>query len=262
MVRRDLEEGCGVAVRLRIGELLVQLGYVSQEEVDAALEAQEQTGQRLGEILVERGKLSEFALASALSAQWELRESVQEQAVLGPEQADRSAGTRVLAGSVDPGRLAVIVEDLSSVEDAGAAAIEFGNLEEVRERPGMDLAHDLLGRLESQIIDLAARQASEGRTFEDAVQQLRDRVDQQRADLSVEQAARETLQTARTQNTLEAVGVKLSVQQQLDELRADLSELRQQVQALADRESPAELLAVKKEKKLKQKAERKKVTGR
>jgi hypothetical protein len=44
-----------VAVRLRIGELLVQLGYVNQEDVVEALEAQQNTRQRLGEILVERG---------------------------------------------------------------------------------------------------------------------------------------------------------------------------------------------------------------
>jgi hypothetical protein len=100
-----------------------------------------------------------------------MRGSVQDEPALGPERADGPTGETV--ESVDPGPLSVIrEEDLLSV-DTAAAAIEFDDLEEVSETPRMDLTHDLLGRRESQTIDLGARQTLQGRTCEDALQQFR-----------------------------------------------------------------------------------------
>ena len=57
--------------RSHLGELLVEAGFVSEEDVQAALAHQRRVGDLpLGEILVERGLLSRLALAEALGEQW------------------------------------------------------------------------------------------------------------------------------------------------------------------------------------------------
>jgi hypothetical protein len=53
-----------------LGELLVEKGLVSPEELSHALEEQENTGRLLGAILVERGYVSGPALATALAEQY------------------------------------------------------------------------------------------------------------------------------------------------------------------------------------------------
>lgn len=52
-----------------LGQLLVQRGLLTPEELEAALDEQEQTGGRLGEILLRRGLLSRLALVSSLHEQ-------------------------------------------------------------------------------------------------------------------------------------------------------------------------------------------------
>ena len=52
-----------------LGQLLVQRGLLSAEELEAALDEQERTGGRLGEILLRQGLLSRLALASSLHEQ-------------------------------------------------------------------------------------------------------------------------------------------------------------------------------------------------
>jgi hypothetical protein len=52
-----------------LGQLLVQRGLLSPEELEAALDEQERTGGRLGEILLRQGLLSRLALASSLHEQ-------------------------------------------------------------------------------------------------------------------------------------------------------------------------------------------------
>jgi hypothetical protein len=53
----------------RLGEIFVERGFVSQEELERALERQRQTGERLGEALVAQGVISKFELAGALAEQ-------------------------------------------------------------------------------------------------------------------------------------------------------------------------------------------------
>jgi hypothetical protein len=53
-----------------LGELLVEKGLVSSEELSHALEEQEKTGRLLGAILVEKGYVSGPALAVALAEQY------------------------------------------------------------------------------------------------------------------------------------------------------------------------------------------------
>jgi hypothetical protein len=53
-----------------LGQLLVDKGLLSQEELEAALNEQSSSGRRLGEIIVERKLVSGPALTSALAEQW------------------------------------------------------------------------------------------------------------------------------------------------------------------------------------------------
>jgi methyl-accepting chemotaxis protein len=52
-----------------IGSFFVEKGFVTQEQLEDALRAQRESGQRLGEILVERGHISRFDLASVIGSQ-------------------------------------------------------------------------------------------------------------------------------------------------------------------------------------------------
>jgi outer membrane biosynthesis protein TonB len=67
----------------RLGDIFVERGFVTQEELDEALVRQRQTGERLGEALVAQGVISKFELAGALAEQM---------AVLGEPDAQEAAG--------------------------------------------------------------------------------------------------------------------------------------------------------------------------
>jgi chromosome segregation ATPase len=67
-----------------IGEILLAHGYVTEEQLDRAVERQRETGFPLGQILVEAGAITRLELASALAVQWsDLPISA------GPERGDR-----------------------------------------------------------------------------------------------------------------------------------------------------------------------------
>src|SRR5918912_3330236 len=56
--------------RGRMGRLLCERGFITEEDLQAAPQVQRRTGQKLGEILVEKGLITRLMLASALSEQW------------------------------------------------------------------------------------------------------------------------------------------------------------------------------------------------
>ena len=57
--------------RRPIGGIFVELGLITNDQLQSALDVQRATGARLGEILVEQGSLSRLDLAGALAAHWE-----------------------------------------------------------------------------------------------------------------------------------------------------------------------------------------------
>lgn len=60
------------STRMRIGELLLKHGYITEAQLNRALEEQKKTGQRLGRILVSLGFMPEERLVEILSAQFEV----------------------------------------------------------------------------------------------------------------------------------------------------------------------------------------------
>lgn len=65
----------GVKSRLKLGEILLQAGVITEDQLKQALELQKQAGpgQRLGDILVKNGFVTEAELARALEEQLGIR---------------------------------------------------------------------------------------------------------------------------------------------------------------------------------------------
>src|SRR5664280_1715952 len=58
------------ASKLRLGDILKEMGLVTEQQVEAALERQKDTHKRLGQLLIDDGILSELDLAKALAAKF------------------------------------------------------------------------------------------------------------------------------------------------------------------------------------------------
>ena len=56
--------------RRTIGEILLEHGYVTKEQIAEATALQAESGRPLGQILVESGSITRLELASALAEQW------------------------------------------------------------------------------------------------------------------------------------------------------------------------------------------------
>ena len=54
-----------------MGQILVDRGFITPEQLAEALRSQEETGRLLGEICVEKWELDQFALADAIGEQWD-----------------------------------------------------------------------------------------------------------------------------------------------------------------------------------------------
>jgi hypothetical protein len=59
------------AAKRRLGDIFVERGLITDEQLQQALAVQQDTGGRLGEILVERGFITRVALAGVISEQWD-----------------------------------------------------------------------------------------------------------------------------------------------------------------------------------------------
>jgi len=55
--------------RRLLGLLLIEMGVISEDQLEEALELQEQSGERLGDILIARGYTSRLAIQDALAHQ-------------------------------------------------------------------------------------------------------------------------------------------------------------------------------------------------
>jgi hypothetical protein len=83
------------AARRRLGDIFVERGLISDEQLREALDQQRETGGKLGEILVELGFVTRVGLAGVISEQWdELRVSQS-----GHKPAEAEARRAASAGS-------------------------------------------------------------------------------------------------------------------------------------------------------------------
>ena len=128
----------------RLGDLMVGKGYITQEQLAAALVESRSTGDRLGRVLVRNGWAYEQDLARALSEQWSL--PFVNIALIGVDASallllPRDVGmeahaipVRFIDGAVqvafadpsDPSSLAAVREHITSIEPAVA---EYSDIE-------------------------------------------------------------------------------------------------------------------------------------
>ena len=128
----------------RLGDLLVSKGYITEEQLSAALVESRSTGERLGQVLIRNGWAYEQDLARALSEQWALPfvnialVGVDGSALrLLPREVGMEANAipvRFIDGAVqvafadpsDPGSLAAVREHITSIAPAVA---EYSDIE-------------------------------------------------------------------------------------------------------------------------------------
>jgi hypothetical protein len=103
-----------------LGEIFVTRGFVSEDELDAALQRQRKTGERLGEALVALGVISKFELAGALGEQMATLKAVDEAEAheanvvsLHPRPSDEDAAAEL--GTEAP-TLSVVQDDPDAAE--------------------------------------------------------------------------------------------------------------------------------------------------
>ena len=96
----------------RLGEIFVERGFVTPEQLEQALERQRETGERVGEALVAQGSISKFELAGALAEQM----SALEEAAAAGESAPTDATVVSLASRLEePPRADEQVPDSTSM---------------------------------------------------------------------------------------------------------------------------------------------------
>jgi hypothetical protein len=61
----------GSAAKRRLGDIFVERGLITGEQLDEALELQRETGAKLGEVLVDLGFVTRVALAGVIAEQWD-----------------------------------------------------------------------------------------------------------------------------------------------------------------------------------------------
>jgi hypothetical protein len=91
-VHEPLNEADHDAYWRPLGQLLVQRGLLTNEELEAALSEQDRTGDLLGEILLRNGLLSKLALASSLH----------EQSIVQEHESGFGSGLRSALGGAEP----------------------------------------------------------------------------------------------------------------------------------------------------------------
>jgi hypothetical protein len=83
------------AAKRRLGDIIVERGLITAEQLNQALELQRESGAKLGEVLVELGFITRVGLAGVITEQWDdLRLTTS-----GRKNAETNERTAALAGS-------------------------------------------------------------------------------------------------------------------------------------------------------------------
>jgi hypothetical protein len=154
----DLQQGSAAAQetdgRRLIGEIFVELGFITRQQLEAALEVQREKGGRIGEILVEQGSLTRLDLASALAEHWEPQRFAPSRArrdeARGADLACLAELDHAAIAELEE-RLRGVEERLSSVEGIPASSRGFF----IRKRVVTDM-QARLARVEQGVGSLAA----------------------------------------------------------------------------------------------------------
>lgn len=147
---------------LKIGDVLKEQGYISEEQLQTALSVQKnEKGKRLGQVLIEQGFITETQMLEAMAAKMDCRLVTMDNINIDIEAASlipRQVSEKycILASEVINGHLRVIVND----------PLDFYGLEDVRQITGMDLVillsekEPLLKAIRSVFSEISAKEAA------------------------------------------------------------------------------------------------------
>ncbi|MGZ8687783.1 MAG: hypothetical protein ACXWZP_05080, partial [Gaiellaceae bacterium] len=256
-------------LRRPIGEIFLDRGFVTRDDLDRALDVQRESGTRLGEVLVGQGSLSRLDLASALAEQWSALQKLRPPEPVTAEPWQNGAPVPP-AGSEDiPADLRRSLEELEervrTVERVSAATPWNEDL-----RLLGDNVRAAIATVEERVTKTATRvDPAQLDALGAALDELRVRVQEPAARLdAVEQRLSELPSVEALEGRLEARLAELraalegstadvapaenltGLRERLDELAAlvvapaELEELRAQVAALAGGTSSADEVAV------------------
>ncbi len=235
-------------LRRPIGEIFLERGFVTPDDLDRALDVQRETGTRLGEVLVEQGSLSRLDLASALAEQWSALQKLRPPEPVEP-QPWQNGPPETAAGQVDiPPDLRRSLEELTervrAVEHSYAATPWNEDLRLLGEnvRAAIHTVEERVTKTATQV-DPAQLEALGA-----ALDELRERIEAPSARLdSLEQRLGELPSLEELEARLESRLAELRVA--VDETRADpgspsdeYTGLRDRLDELADRTVASEQL--------------------
>jgi chromosome segregation ATPase len=143
-----------------IGEIFIERGLVTDEQLADALDQQKKTGTRLGEILVASGKLSRLELASALADQWASFQKLRppDESSAPPANGGVSPTPEVVAQPVTH----VVSSELGNQVDALAARVDELAAGQVDWKPQIEQTEELLRARLEQLEELVGRQTEAG----------------------------------------------------------------------------------------------------
>ena len=125
---RYLARRCAVAMREQqrnrwpqMGQLFVEKGRLTSEQLESALEQQRETGEPLGEILVARDHISRIDLAAALTTQW----SWQGEEPEADETPEQPEAVEPVEATPSYDRVAAVAEPVAAPDDAGRVVGEL-----------------------------------------------------------------------------------------------------------------------------------------
>jgi chromosome segregation protein len=248
-----------VQIRRPIGEIFVELGFITADQLEAALAAQSQSGARIGEILVEQGSLTRLDLASALVEQWSALQKIGRPEPAAPGDSELPQGVAPLrpisdvgAGTIERDGVEALDERLRLVESTTSAALSQEDLDQTQ----IDLRaaiEALEARLETALetsgtqdlgealrallarVDALEDAPVEGdlAALRDEIESLRtERVEAQRFAELVEAVERLEQGTTRVED-VEALAAEIGALTARMEALSDLGELRDRVDAAA-----------------------------
>jgi hypothetical protein len=116
----------------RLGEILVERGAATPEEIEAARARQGSCGERLGEVLIEQGVCDERAISAAIAEQHDLkvvdlRRFMPERAAIDQLRGDVARTYRVLPLRLAQDGLIVVLDDVPSAETLATLAGHLGS---------------------------------------------------------------------------------------------------------------------------------------
>jgi uncharacterized phage infection (PIP) family protein YhgE len=110
--------------RRPIGEIFVEHGVVTQNQLESALTAQGDSGQRLGEVLVAQGAITRLELASALAEQWSTLQKIRPPEPKSAEAWQESAVRAAGEPGTEPTTISPPAADVENLRDAVKALEE------------------------------------------------------------------------------------------------------------------------------------------